>query len=106
MKNKLKLLILLFFAAVAHHGISAKSDFEIVRQRVTETLVMEGSDDGRVKMLLVGDKLPGELEAKTQPIFGRAHLDAPGARPSDDRIKICIDLPTDVYQGQHVTITL
>ncbi len=52
MTNKLKLLILLFFAGVAHQGISAKSDFEIIRQRVTENLVKEGSDDGRVKMLL------------------------------------------------------
>ncbi len=39
-------------------------------------------------MLLVGDELPGEIVDKAQPIIGRAHLDASGARPSGDRIKI------------------
>lgn len=39
-------------------------------------------------MLLVGDELPKELVAKAQPIIGRAHLTASGARPSGDRIKI------------------
>lgn len=39
-------------------------------------------------MLLIGDELPEELVQKTQPIIGRAHLTASGARPSGDRIKI------------------
>jgi len=39
-------------------------------------------------MLLVGDKLDNDLVAKAQPIIGRAHIDAPGARPGGDRIKI------------------
>lgn len=39
-------------------------------------------------LLLVGDALPKELTQKTQPIVGRAHLNASGARPSGDRIKI------------------
>ena len=39
-------------------------------------------------MLLAGNDLPKELTAKAQPIIGRAHLEASGARPSGDRIKI------------------
>jgi chondroitin AC lyase len=39
-------------------------------------------------MLIYGDQLPGELVEKAQPIIGRAHIDAPGARPGGDRIKI------------------
>ncbi len=39
-------------------------------------------------MLIMGDELPKDLVEKTQPIIGRAHLDASGARPSGDRIKI------------------
>ncbi|HZH71765.1 MAG TPA: polysaccharide lyase family 8 super-sandwich domain-containing protein [Mariniphaga sp.] len=39
-------------------------------------------------MLLIGDQLPKDLVEKTQPIIGRAHIDAPGARPGGDRIKI------------------
>ncbi len=39
-------------------------------------------------MLLVGDKLPKNLIAKTQPLIGRANLNATGARPSGDRIEI------------------
>ena len=39
-------------------------------------------------LLLVGDALPKKLTQKTQPIVGRAHLNASGARPSGDRIKI------------------
>jgi chondroitin AC lyase len=39
-------------------------------------------------MLIIGDELPEDLVAKTQPIIGRAHLNASGARPSGDRIKI------------------
>ncbi|MCK3685346.1 polysaccharide lyase family 8 super-sandwich domain-containing protein [Maribellus sp. YY47] len=39
-------------------------------------------------MLLVGDDLPKDLVEKAQPIIGRAHLTASGARPSGDRIKI------------------
>lgn len=48
-----------------------------------------GTPDNLVAlMLLVGDELPKDLVAKAQPIIGRAHLTASGARPSGDRIKI------------------
>lgn len=43
-------------------------------------------------LLLVGDQLPEELVKSTRPILGRAHLEAGGARPSGDRIKIA-----DIY---------
>ncbi len=39
-------------------------------------------------MLLVGDALPEDLVKKAQPIIGRANINAPGARPGGDRIKI------------------
>lgn len=39
-------------------------------------------------MLLMGDELPKELVDKAQPIIGRAHMEASGARPSGDRIVI------------------
>lgn len=39
-------------------------------------------------MLLVGDQISEDLVEKAQPIIGRAHIDAPGARPGGDRIKI------------------
>jgi chondroitin AC lyase len=39
-------------------------------------------------MLLAGKDMPQELVDKAQPIIGRAHLEASGARPSGDRIKI------------------
>jgi chondroitin AC lyase len=39
-------------------------------------------------MLLMGDELPADLVGKAQPIIGRANLNASGARPSGDRIKI------------------
>ncbi len=39
-------------------------------------------------MLVMGDELPAGLVTKAQPIIGRAHLNASGARPSGDRIKI------------------
>lgn len=39
-------------------------------------------------MLLVGDELPEFLVEKAQPIIKRAHLNASGARPGGDRIKI------------------
>ena len=39
-------------------------------------------------MLIMGDELPEDLVEKMQPIIGRAHLNASGARPSGDRIKI------------------
>ncbi|MEX2566286.1 MAG: polysaccharide lyase family 8 super-sandwich domain-containing protein, partial [Cyclobacteriaceae bacterium] len=39
-------------------------------------------------MLLMGDELPEELVEKAQPIIGRAHMEASGARPSGDRIVI------------------
>ncbi len=39
-------------------------------------------------MLLIGDELPKDLVEKGQPIIGRAHMNASGARPSGDRIVI------------------
>ena len=39
-------------------------------------------------LLILGDELPPDLVAQTLPIVGRAHLNASGARPSGDRIKI------------------
>lgn len=39
-------------------------------------------------MLLIGDELPLDLVEKAQPIIGRANINAPGARPGGDRIKI------------------
>src|SRR5688500_4049103 len=39
-------------------------------------------------MLLIGNELPGDLVQKAQPIIGRAHMGASGARPSGDRIVI------------------
>ena len=39
-------------------------------------------------MLVIGPELPKELVQKAQPIIGRAHIDAQGARPGGDRIKI------------------
>ncbi len=48
-----------------------------------------GTTNGFVTlMLLVGDELPKDLVEKAQPIIGRANLNASGARPSGDRIKI------------------
>ena len=39
-------------------------------------------------MLVMGDDLPKDLVEKGQPIIGRAHMNASGARPSGDRIVI------------------
>tara|TARA_Y100001980_G_C14556860_1_gene351566 strand:- start:24500 stop:26647 length:2148 start_codon:yes stop_codon:yes gene_type:complete len=39
-------------------------------------------------MLLMGDELPKNLVEGAQPIIGRAHMNASGARPSGDRIVI------------------
>lgn len=39
-------------------------------------------------MLLIGDELPEDLVERAQPIIGRAHMNASGARPSGDRIVI------------------
>ncbi|MBD3626782.1 MAG: chondroitin lyase [Cyclobacterium sp.] len=39
-------------------------------------------------MLLMGEELPDDLVEKAQPIIGRAHMEASGARPSGDRIVI------------------
>jgi chondroitin AC lyase len=39
-------------------------------------------------MLVVGDVLPKDLVERTQPIIGRANMNASGARPSGDRIVI------------------
>ncbi len=39
-------------------------------------------------MLVIGEELPADLVARLQPIIGRAHMNASGARPSGDRIVI------------------
>ena len=39
-------------------------------------------------MLLIGNELPQDLVDRAQPIIGRAHMQASGARPSGDRIVI------------------
>lgn len=39
-------------------------------------------------MLIMGDELPPDKVEKAQPIIGRAHMKASGARPSGDRIVI------------------
>lgn len=39
-------------------------------------------------MLIIGHELPQVLVQKAQPIIGRAHMNASGARPSGDRIVI------------------
>lgn len=39
-------------------------------------------------MLVIGNDLPKDLVEKAQPIIGRAHMNASGARPSGDRIVI------------------
>lgn len=39
-------------------------------------------------MLVLGNELPTALVEKARPIIGRAHIDASGARPGGDRIKI------------------
>ncbi|EPR69230.1 hypothetical protein ADICYQ_1730 [Cyclobacterium qasimii M12-11B] len=39
-------------------------------------------------MLLIGEEMPEQMVKDAQPIIGRAHLNASGARPSGDRIKI------------------
>ena len=39
-------------------------------------------------MLIMGDEFPQPLVDKAQPIIGRAHMNASGARPSGDRIVI------------------
>ncbi|MGC9353642.1 MAG: polysaccharide lyase family 8 super-sandwich domain-containing protein, partial [Mariniphaga sp.] len=55
-------------------------------------------------MLLVGDELPKDLVEKAQPIIGRAHIDAPGARPGGDRIKIAgIQAKNMLFTGDRET---
>lgn len=177
MKNISKLFILLFLTVFTFAGMCAPSGFDVIKKRVTETLLQRETDDAYIKsllnsfradstwpginykdvsregfeharhsgnmvtlahayktksseyfkskkvkatveaalafwvrndffcdnwwhnqigtpnnlvhlMLLIGDELPKDLVAKTQPIIGRAHLTASGARPSGDRIKI------------------
>lgn len=39
-------------------------------------------------ILIAGDELPADLVEKAQPMIGRAHMNASGARPSGDRIVI------------------
>lgn len=62
-------------------------------------------------MMIVGNELDKTLVDKAQPIIGRAHTDAPGARPGGDRIKIagiqaknCLFLGNDEKFNEVVTI--
>ncbi|MCB0689162.1 MAG: hypothetical protein KDC53_21640 [Saprospiraceae bacterium] len=53
-------------------------------------------------MLVMGDELPKELVEKAQPIIGRAHMKASGARPSGDRIVIAGILAKNLlFTGDH-----
>ena len=53
-------------------------------------------------MLLIGDELPDDLVEKTQPMIGRAHVNAPGARPGGDRIKIAgIQAKNCLFMGDY-----
>jgi len=52
-------------------------------------------------MLLIGNELPEDLVEKGQPIIGRAHMKASGARPSGDRIVIAGILAKNLlFKGQ------
>lgn len=58
-------------------------------------------------MLIYGDQLSGELVEKAQPMIGRAHIDAPGARPGGDRIKIAgIQAKNALFLGDSETFNL
>jgi chondroitin AC lyase len=53
-------------------------------------------------MLVIGDDLPKDLVAKAQPMIGRAHMNASGARPSGDRIVIAGILAKNLlFQGNY-----
>lgn len=53
-------------------------------------------------MLVMGDELPKELVAQAQPIIGRAHMNASGARPSGDRIVIAGILARNlIFRGDY-----
>ncbi|MEO1012394.1 MAG: polysaccharide lyase family 8 super-sandwich domain-containing protein [Bacteroidota bacterium] len=54
-------------------------------------------------MLLIGEELPQNLVNGTQPIIGRAHINAQGARPGGDRIKIAgIEAKNMLFLGNKV----
>ncbi len=53
-------------------------------------------------MLLVGNELPAGLAEGAQPMIGRAHMEASGARPSGDRIVIAGILAKNLlFLGNH-----
>lgn len=64
-----------------------------------------GTTNGLVTlMLIIGNELPDELVKKAQPIIGRAHVNAPGARPGGDRIKIAgIQAKNLLFLGDEMT---
>ncbi len=193
MKNYLKLFILLFIGSIAYSGISAPSDFDVIKKRVLESLMQSSVNDSEVEilvnsisdngtwpgidyedvsnegfqhrnhlanmvtlaraynlktskfhksrkvksvielalrnwvqndyicenwwhnqigtpnnlvqlMLLIGDQLSDDLVEGAQPIIGRAHIDAPGARPGGDRIKIAgIQAKNTLFTGDNST---
>ncbi len=51
-------------------------------------------------MLIIGNELSKELVNKAQPIINRANINAPGARPGGDRIKIAgIEAKNQLFLG-------
>ena len=55
-------------------------------------------------ILIIGNELPKDLVDKAQPMIGRAHIDAPGARPGGDRIKIAgIQAKNTLFLGDRET---
>lgn len=53
-------------------------------------------------MLVMGDELPKDLVLGAQPMIGRAHMNASGARPSGDRIVIAGILAKNLlFQNNH-----
>jgi chondroitin AC lyase len=52
-------------------------------------------------MLIMGEELPRDLVEKAQPIIGRAHMEASGARPSGDRIVIAGILAKNLLFNQN-----
>ncbi len=77
----------------------AKHDF--VGDNWHDSQITTPTDLGNL-MLIMGDELPKDLVARLQPIIGRAHMKASGARPSGDRIVIAGILAKNLlFQGKY-----
>lgn len=77
----------------------AKHDF--VGDNWHDSQITTPTDLGNT-MLVIGDELPKDLVTKLQPIIGRAHMNASGARPSGDRIVIAGILAKNLlFQGKY-----